>query len=252
VVAHIAAELAAAGLSLTSPSYADEALVAAAANFKTVLERLEEDFEREFDHTLTVTSGSTGALYVQIVNGAPYDVFVAADQRRPALLEQQERAVAGSRFTYALGRLALWSPDPAFIAKDGAETLRAGRFRRLAMANPDLAPYGAAAMDVLRALNLQEALGPKIVTGQNIGQAFALVSSGNTELGFVSLSYILSPQNEQAGSRWDAPSDLYAPIRQDAVLLKRAQDNEAAIAFLDYLKSERARKIIADFGYGLE
>lgn len=231
---------------------ADDALVAVAANFKDVADRLAADFENRSDHHLTLAIGSTGKLYAQIVNGAPYDVMLAADQRRPRLLEQKGRAVAGSRFTYAVGRLTLWSPKPDLIGADGAAVLKAGDFRRIAVANPELAPYGAAAMQVLEALGVEETLRVKIVNGENIGQTFALIAGGGADLGFVALSYVLSPDNKNPGSRWDPPTNLYGPIRQDAVLLSHGKNDKAATAFLSYLKSDAARAIIARYGYGLE
>jgi molybdate transport system substrate-binding protein len=240
------------GILLPTAASADEALVAVAANFSEVVERLAANFESASGHSLTVTTGSTGKLYAQIRNGAPFDVLLAADQRRPELLEKEGRAVAGSRFTYAVGRLTLWSPDPERVTADGAETLRSGAFRKLAIANPDLAPYGAAARETLTALGLLDTLGDRVVMGENIGQAHALVATGNAELGFVALSFVLSPRNRTPGSRWDVPQDLHAPIRQDAVLLIRAADNPAARAFLDYLKSAEARAVIESFGYGVE
>jgi molybdate transport system substrate-binding protein len=238
------------GMLPAGPASAEEALVAVAANFQEVAEKLEVEFEAATDHDLTITTGSTGKLYAQIKNGAPYDILLAADQRRPELLEREGDAVSGSRFTYAVGRLALWSADPARVAADGSETLRAGAFRKLAMANPDLAPYGEAAMQTLAALGLLETLEKKIVMGENVGQAHALVATGNAELGFVALSYVLSPRNEKPGSHWAVPQELYQPIRQDAVLLVRAVDNVAARAFLEYLKSDAARSVIERFGYG--
>lgn len=226
--------------------------MAVATNFSEVVERLEVDFEGSSAHRLTVVTGSTGKLYAQIVHGAPFDILLAADRRRPELLEQEGRAVVGSRFTYAVGRLTLWSPDPARVATDGIETLRAGAFRRLAIAHPELAPYGAAARETLTALGLLDALGDRIVLGENIGQAHALVATGNAELGFVALSYVLSPRNRTPGSRWDVPRNLHAPIRQDAVLLVRSVDHAAARAFLDYLRSAEARAVLEGFGYGVE
>lgn len=240
-----------AGASFLTTASAGDAVVAAAANFKDALDQLEADFESRTGHKLNVTTGSTGKLYAQIINGAPFDVFLAADQERPRLLEESRYAVEGSRFTYAVGRLVLWSPNRALITGDGAAILRDGRFRRLAIANPDLAPYGAAAKDVLEALSLWEALQPKIVRGENISQSFTYAATGNTELGFVALSSIIGLEIH-SGSYWEPPPHLYTPIRQDAVLLKRAADNDAARAFTDYLKSEDARAIIAGLGYGVE
>jgi len=234
---------------LPSCARAADALVAVAANFSEAMEALETRFEGECGHSLTVTTGSTGKLYAQIQHGAPFDVFLAADQRRPQLLEEQGQAVAGSRFTYAVGRLALWSPDPERIGPGGGAVLRKGAFQKLAIANPDLAPYGAAARETLRSLGLFDQLQGRIVMGQNIGQAYALVATGAAELGFVALSSVLSPRNTRPGSRWDVPQELYAPIRQDAALLKRGAANPAARAFLDYLQTAEARRLIRRFGY---
>jgi molybdate transport system substrate-binding protein len=231
---------------------AEEALVAVAANFKDVIDRLEADFERRTEHVLEVTTGSTGQLYSQVVHGAPFDVLLAADQERPERLEREQHTVAGSRFTYAVGRLVLWSPDPEYIGADGAATLEQGGFRRLAIANPDVAPYGAAAIEVLEALELADTLRPRIVMGEDIGQTFAMIATGNAELGFVALSYVLSPQNERRGSRWDVPADLYSPILQDAVLLDHGADNAAAAAFMEFLQGDEARAVIEEFGYGLK
>jgi molybdate transport system substrate-binding protein len=231
---------------------AEEALVAVATNFSEVIEQLEAGFESASGHSLTVATGSTGKLYAQINIGAPFDILLAADHRRPELLEEAGLAVAGSRFTYAIGRLTLWSPDPERVAANGAETLQAGAFRKLAIANPELAPYGAAARETLAALGLLETLEEKLVMGETIGQTHALVATGNAELGFVALSYILSPRNKRPGSRWDVPLELHSPIRQDALLLMRAVDNAAARAFLEYLQNDTARGVIERFGYGVE
>lgn len=234
---------------VNAPAFAEEAIIAVAANFADVVAQLRSDFEDGSGHTLTVTIGSTGKLYAQVVNGAPFDVLLAADQVRPARLEKENHAVPGSRFTYAIGRVTLWSAEPQRIGKDGATALRNG-FRHLAIANPDLAPYGAAAMEVLESLGLADDLAPKIVMGEDIGQAFALVASGNAELGFVALSHVLAPQNKNPGSRWDVPVDLYTPIRQDAVLLRHGAENSAAVAFVQFLRSDRARATIDRLGYG--
>ena len=239
-------------LALAAPTAGEEAVVAVAANFAEVVERLEADFERDGRHTLTFVAGSTGKLYAQIVHGAPFDAFLAADQERPELLEREGLAVAGSRFTYATGRLTLWSREPGRVGSDGAATLRRGGFRLLAIANPELAPYGAAARQTLEKLGLWSSLGGKIVMGETIGQAHAMVASGNAELGFVALSSVISPRNQLPGSRWDVPAELYEPIRQDAVLLKRAAGNAAARGFLEYLRGAEARALIESYGYRVE
>ena len=230
---------------------AGEALVAVAANFSDTMDELKARFEAATPHRLRIALGSTGRLYAQVVNGAPYDVLLAADQAHPRRLEKEGLAVAGSRFTYATGRLALWSADPARIAA-GADVLSSGEFRALAVSNPDLAPYGAAALQVLEALGLDERLRARIVTGQNVGQTHAMVATSNAELGFVSLSHVLRPRDGAAGSHWKVPDELHDPIRQDALLLARAASNPAARAFLEYLQSREARVLIARYGYRVE
>lgn len=247
-----AAAVLAAMQALAGKAVAAEALVAVATNFSDVLKTLDPKFETASGHRLRFSSGSTGKLYAQIVNGAPFDIMLAADTRRPELLEASVHGVAGSRFTYAVGRLALWSEDSARIGADGASALKGANFKHLAMANPKLAPYGMAARQTLESLGLWEALQGRIVLGENIGQAFSLVATGNAELGFVALSALKSPGSAKGGSRWDVPLDLYKPIRQDAVLLAHGRENPAAQAFLAFLQSADARKIIATFGYGAD
>ncbi len=232
-------------------AHAGTALVAVAANFAEVAQRLKPLFRRASGNDIVITVGSTGKLYAQIVNGAPYDILLAADQRRARLLEEGGQGVAGSRFTYATGQLSLWSPDPAAIAPgQGPALLAGGNFRHLAIANPRLAPYGAAARQVLERLGQWRRLQPRLVMGQNIGQVFSMVATGNAELGIIARSYALSPRNTRPGSRWDIPPGMHDPIRQDAVLLKRGRDNAAARAFLTFLTSPAARAVIAGFGYG--
>ena len=227
-------------------AFAGETTVAVAANAAEVVETLAADFERESGHRVTVTVGSTGKLYAQILHGAPFDLFLAADQERPRLLVEQGLAVEDSRRTYAIGRLVLWSPDPGVAV--GADTLRDGSFRRLAIANPDLAPYGAAARETLRELGLWESLRPKIVLGENVGQAFAMAASGNAELGFVSLASVLSQRHGRDGSYWEVPEHFHTPIRQDSVLLERARDNPAARDFHEFLNTPVALKTVESFG----
>ena len=221
--------------------------VAVAANAAEAVEAVAAEFERESGHRVTVTVGSTGKLYAQILHGAPFDVFLAADQERPRLLVEQGLGVESSRRTYAIGRLVLWSPDAAVAVDDAV--LKGGAFRRLALANPDLAPYGAAARETLRELGLWESLRPKIVAGENVGQAFAMAASGNAELAFVPLASVLSPRNGREGSYWEVPARLHTPIRQDAVLLDRASDNPTARAFHRFLGSPRALEIVESFGF---
>ena len=234
-------------LLFAGSAFAGEVTVAVAANAAEAVESLVAGFERESGRRVTVTVGSTGKLYAQILHGAPFDVFLAADQERPRLLVEQGLAVGGSRLTYAIGRLVLWSPDPD--VEPDAAALREGAFRRLAVANPDLAPYGAAARETLRALGLWNELRPKIVAGENVGQAFAMVVSGNAEFGFVALSSVLSRRNEHGGNYWEVPAELHTPIRQDAVLLTRGAANPAARALFSYLSSPSALATIESFGF---
>lgn len=231
---------------------AGETLVAVATNFSEVMSALAPRFETATGQTVRVSAGSTGKLYAQIRNGAPFDVLLAADQHRPALLAASRFGVDGSVFTYAVGRLTLWSADAGRVGPDGEQTLAAGNYRHLAIANPKLAPYGLAAEQTLRALGLWQSLQDRIVQGENIGQTFSLVATGNAALGLVALSYVVSPRNTRPGSRWDVPSHLHAPIRQDAVLLARGADNPATLAFVEFLRGPEARQVIARFGYGVD
>ncbi len=228
---------------------ADTVAVAVAANFTEVMEALSEGFKERTGHSLRISFGSTGKLYAQIANGAPFDVFLAADQARPLRLEKEGLAVPGTRFTYAEGVLVLWSPDKTVVTGQPKKLLESAEFRHLAIANPDLAPYGRAAYETLKGLGLWSSLAPKLVRGQNIGQAFQFVATGNAELGFVALSQVMSPRNTAPGSRWEVPSPQHGPIQQDAVLLKRGDDNAAARAFLRFLRSPDSLRIIHAFGY---
>ncbi len=239
-----------AGWLVPAGGAAEVAMVAVATNFAEVMERVEADFERDSPHAITITTGSTGQLFAQISNGAPFDLLLAADQARPERLEAEGLAVPGTRFSYALGHLSLWSADPSAIGAHGVATLRAGAFRRLALANPELAPYGAAARQVLDRLGLYQELSERIVLGENVGQTYAMVASGNAELGFVARSSVLGASG--GGSRWDVPPTLHEPIRQDVVLLARAEDNSAARDLLAYLRRPETRAVIRGFGYGVE
>jgi molybdate transport system substrate-binding protein len=227
---------------------AAELPVAVAANFSAPMQAIARDFERETGHRLALSLGSTGQLYAQIRHGAPFAVLLAADDETPKKLEQQGLAVAGSRFTYAVGRLVLWSPQTNGVDARG-EVLRQGGFDRLAIANPKLAPYGKAAMEVLGHLGLREAVAPKLVEGASITQAFQFVASANAQLGFVALSQVYADGRLQAGSAWVVPESLHTPIRQEAVLLNPGRDHPAAVALLNHLRGERAKAVIRSFGY---
>ena len=228
---------------------AEGAVVAVASNFRMPAENLVQVFEEQSGHSVVVTSGSTGTLYAQIVNGAPFDVLLAADAERPGLLVENGTALPGSRFTYAVGQLVLWSADPALTGDDCADALQGRRFRRLAIANPDTAPYGAAARQVLERLSLWGELDGRLVVGENIAQAMQFVATGNANLGLVARSQIDSPGLPASTCRWAIPQDWHAPIEQQAVQLQRAADNEAAKAFLTFLQSDQARPMISSYGY---
>jgi molybdate transport system substrate-binding protein len=239
-------------LSPVLPARAAETLIAVAANFAEVIDELKPLFEKASGHKLRSTTGSTGKLYAQIKEGAPFQMLLSADANTPERMEKEQLAVAGSRFTYAIGKLTLWSADQARIGPDGAAALKAGGVRHVAIANPDLAPYGVAARETLQSLGLWDSLKPKIVMGQNIGQTHSMVATGNAQLGFIALSAVLSPRENSKGSRWDVPQNLFTPIRQDAVLLTAGARNEAAIAFMTFLKTPEARAVIERYGYGIE
>jgi molybdate transport system substrate-binding protein len=238
-----AAVLAAAGAS------AGEVSVAVAANFTAPMQRVAAAFEKETGHRAVLAFGSTGRFYAQVRHGAPFQVLLAADDATPAKLEQEGAAVAGTRITYAVGRLVLWSAQPGVVDAAG-DVLRNGGPVRLAIADPKLAPYGAAAQQVLARLGVQSAWQPKIVQGESIAQAYQFVATGNAPIGFVALSQVMQDGRIAKGSAWVVPADLHTPLRQEAVLLAGGKDHPAALALLQYLKSDAARAIIRGYGYG--
>jgi molybdate transport system substrate-binding protein len=235
------------GLALgafAAPALAAETQVAVAANFTEPAKEIAAAFKAATGHEAVLSFGSSGQFYAQIAHGAPYAVFLSADAERPKKAEQEGLAVAGTRFTYALGKLALYSRTPGLA--DGGAALKAGRFAKLAVADPVAAPYGAAAVETLQKLGIYEAVKPKIVTGASITQTWQFVATGAADLGFVALSQVIA---EPAGSRWLVPASLYAPIEQQAVLLKTGATDPAARAFLDFLKGPQARAVIKRYGY---
>ncbi len=234
-------------LCLASGAGAEQATVAVASNFAGAMGELQAVFEAYGIHELTVASGATGQLYAQIVNGAPYELFLAADSERPHLLA--EANFGDAPFTYALGRLALWTRHEEFTANLTVEALANAPFRRLAIANPRLAPYGVAARQALSAMGLWESMQPRIVLGENVGQAFVMAETLNAELGLIALSAALAYPSEAAYVH--VPAQLHGPVRQDAILLARGRGNPAARAFVDYLNGPEARGIIAAAGYEL-
>lgn len=231
--------------AVATPAQAGETTVAVAANFSATANEIATAFHHATGHRARYSFGATGLLYTQIAQDAPFDVFLAADQTRPKMAEDAGLSVLGSRFTYAIGHLVLWSAGPNRI--DGTNAvLMHGDFQHLAMANPDTAPYGAAAVEVLNALGLLESLKAKLVVGKSAGQTYQFVATGNAELGFVARSQVASVES---GSVWVVPQALYTPIRQDAVLLRNGANNAAALAFVDFLKSPDALAIIEKYGY---
>jgi molybdate transport system substrate-binding protein len=233
---------------LPAVARAGEVRVAVAANFTAPMQAIAATFERASGHRALLSFGSTGAFYAQIRNGAPFHVLLAADDEIPAHLEREGLAVAGSRFTYAIGTLVLWSARPGFVDERGA-VLKQGGFVRLALANPKLAPYGAAAMQVMEKWGLIAALQPKFVTGESIAQAFQFVSTGNAELGFVALSQVMKDGRIGAGSAWVVPAAMHGEIRQDAVLLAGGRAAPAASALLRHLREPATVALIQGYGY---
>ncbi|MDB5984233.1 MAG: modA [Pseudomonas sp.] len=236
-------------LTLNS-AFADEVQVAVAANFTAPIQAIAKDFEKDTGHKLVAAYGATGQFYTQIKNGAPFEVFLAADDTTPAKLEKEGDTVPGSRFTYAVGKLALWSAKDGYVDDKGA-VLKANQYQHLSIADPKAAPYGLAATQVLEKLKLTEATKDKIVTGQNITQAYQFVSTGNAELGFVALSQIYKDGKVTSGSAWLVPANLHEPIKQDAVILSKGKDNAAAKALVEYLKGPKAAAVIKSYGYEL-
>lgn len=229
---------------------AAEARVAVAANFAEPMKAVAVLLQQTTGHTLKVSTGGSGALYTQIRNGAPFDVFLSADDERPALLERDGQAQPGTRFTYATGQLVLWSARAGRVDDQGA-VLKSADLGRVAFANPKTAPYGAAALQALDRLGLRAALTSRLVQGESIGQAFNFVKTGNADVGFVALSQVLEGGQLREGSMWVVPQTYHDPIRQDAVLLRRGADNAAARALLQLLQSPKGRDLIRSFGYAL-
>lgn len=240
-------------VAYTAGARAETATIAVAANFVETLQVLVREFEASSPHRIRISAGSTGALYAQARNGAPYDVLLAADQRRPIRLAAEGYAVPGSRFTYAVGHLVLWSSDADFVkVSDGNLTtnLASNSADRIAIANPELAPYGLAAKQAMQALGVWQEVSKRVVMGANVGQAHTMVATGNAKAGFIALSY-LRGRGPVQGSYWNVPSSLHDPILQDGVVLKRGHANDAVRAFVSWLGSDAARDILIRFGYGV-
>lgn len=230
--------------------HAAEVQVAVAANFTAPAQQIAGEFERKTGHKAVLSFGATGKFYAQISNGAPFEVFLAADDTTPARLDKEGGTVAGSRFTYAVGTLVLWSAKADFVDGKG-EVLKSGKFNKLSVANPKTAPYGAAAIETLTRLKLLAAVQPKFVQGENISQTLQFVHTGNADLGFVALSQVFKDGKLSSGSAWIVAGEMHEPIYQDAVILAKGKDNPAAAAFLEFLKSPYAHAVIKSYGYAL-
>ncbi len=237
-------------LLFSGVALADEVQVAVAANFTAPMQKIAAEFEKDTGHKALLAFGATGKFAAQIRNGAPFQVLLAADDETPAKLEADGQTVAGSRFTYAIGKLVLWSARPGYVDDQGA-VLKKGEFNKLALANPKLAPYGVAAIESMTKLGVLGAAEGKFVQGENIAQTYQFVSTGNAELGFVALSQVMKDGKIAAGSAWIVPNTLHSPIRQDAVILAKGKGNAAATALMGFLKSEKAKAIIKAYGYDL-
>ncbi len=228
---------------------AENVSVAVAANFKEPLQEIAAKFQHATGHTVSISSESSGKIVSQIKNGASYDIFLSADETKPIKLEKEGAIVPGSRFTYAIGKLALWSAKPNYVDSKGY-VLKTGSYSHVAIADPKLAPYGLAAIQTLQKLGLSSVVNDKLVVGKNIGTTFGYIQTGNAELGFVALSQIYkNGKLTHGGSYWQVPSSYYKPIRQDAVLLLAGQHNAAAVALMKYLKSPAAHKVMKAYGY---
>ena len=239
-----------AALALSAAAQAEVVQIAVAANFTAPARALAEIFARTTGHEAKLSFGATGAFYTQIKNGAPFDILLAADDERPIRLEKDGDTVPGSRFTYAIGQLVLWSAKPGFVDDQGA-VLKGGNFNKIAIANPKLAPYGAAAVETMDKLGLAAALTPKLVTGESIGQTYNFIATGNAELGFVALAQVLDGGKLKSGSMWVVPAKYHAPIIQDAVILKRAAANPAAKAWMALMRSPNTQDFIRSYEHKL-
>ena len=240
-----------AALALSAAAQAEVVQIAVAANFTAPARALAEIFARTTGHEAKLSFGATGAFYTQIKNGAPFDVLLAADDERPARLEKEGDTVPGSRFTYAIGKLVLWSARPGVVDSQG-EVLKDGGFHKLAIANPKLAPYGAAAVQAMTKLGVYDAIQARLVTGEGIGQTYNFIATGNADLGFVALAQVLEGGKLKSGSAWVVPAQHHTPIIQDAVILKRAAGNPAAKAWMDLMRTPQTKEFIRSYGYAVQ
>ncbi len=237
-------------LLLAASAQAAEVRVAVAANFAQSMKEIAAGFEKDTAHKVTMSQGASGKFYAQIVNGAPFDILLSADDETPTRLISEGKAVAGSQFTYAIGRLVLWSPDDKLVDSGGG-VLKTDKFKFIAIANAKVAPYGRAAVQTMQKLGVLTAIEPKVVQGESISQTHQFVTSGNAQLGFVALSQVWEGGKLKSGSGWIVPEAMHEELRQDAVLLNPGKESAAASALLAWLKSDKARRIIERYGYKL-
>ena len=238
-------------LLVIGSAHAAEVKVAVAANFAQPMKDIAAEFEKDTRHKINLTQGATGKFYAQITNGAPFEVFLSADDETPEKLVREGKAIAGTQFTYAIGRLVLWSPDEKLVDQGGG-VLKTDRFKFLSIANAKVAPYGRAAVQTMQKLGILTVLEPRVVQGESISQTYQFVTSGNAQLGFVALSQVWDSGKVKSGSAWIVPEDMHEQLKQDIVLLNTGKDSRAAAELLDYLKSDKARKIIERYGYKLQ
>lgn len=240
-------------LAFVGNCFAQQLNVAVASNALSAVKVISLAFEKKTGHTVLISGGSTGKLYSQIVNGAPFDIFFAANQREPQRLEQAHLIVPHSRFTYALGRLVAWSSEDSLLkSNDIKDVLNSKSVARVAIANPKIAPYGLAAQQALQKLGIWSSLEGKIIRGENVSQTYQFAMTNNAQIGFVAMSQILDARNKTKGSYWEVPQDMYTPITQQAVLLLRSQHKAVAAEFADFMKSDKVREILSGrFGYGI-
>ncbi len=239
-----------AGILLSVSAQAAEVKVAVAANFAQPMKDIAAEFEKDTGHKLAITQGATGKFYAQITNGAPFEVFLSADDEAPAKLVKEGKAVTGTQFTYAIGRLVLWSPDEKLVDQGGA-VLKTDRFKYISIANAKVAPYGRAAVQTMQKLGVLSAIEPRVVQGESITQTHQFVTTGNAQLGFVALSQVWENNRIKSGSGWIVPEDMHEQLRQDIVLLNPGKESSAANALVNYLKSDKAKKIVERYGYKL-
>ena len=235
-------------VALVSGAHAAEVSVAVAANFTAPMQKIAAIFEQDTGHKAVLSFGATGKFYAQIANGAPFGILLAADDTTPEKIGKEGLGDGATRFTYAIGQLVLWSKQPGYVDAEG-KVLAKSDWKHIAIANPKLAPYGLAAMQTLDKLGLTAQVQPRVVTGENIGQTYQFAASGNAQLGFVALSQVMEDGKLREGSAWVVPAGMHEPIRQDAIVLKAAQGNEAAAALMQYLRGDKARAIIKSYGY---